>query len=115
MTYAAEVILSKQRILELYLNVIEWGPGIYGAEAASQYHYNHSARHLSRAQAAALAACIPNPQVRRPSTVGWYQRIILRRMNRLGPLPLSRTRRKAGVREPVAMSSTHLSPAHRYR
>jgi monofunctional biosynthetic peptidoglycan transglycosylase len=89
LTYAAEGLLSKRRILELYVNVIEWGPGVYGAEAAAQHHYGHSARRLTRAQAAALAACIPNPRVRRPATVGWYQRIILRRMHRLGPLPLS--------------------------
>lgn len=90
LTYGAELVLSKRRILELYLNVIEWGPGIYGAEAASQHHYGTSADRLTRAQAAALAACIPNPRVRRPATVGWYQRIILQRMRRLPPLPLSR-------------------------
>ena len=89
LTYAAEGLLSKRRILELYVNVIEWGPGVYGAEAAARHHYGHSARRLTRAQAAALAACIPNPRGRRPATVGWYQRIILRRMRRLGPLPLS--------------------------
>jgi monofunctional biosynthetic peptidoglycan transglycosylase len=96
LAYAAEAVLSKRRILELYVNVIEWGPGIYGAEAAAQYHYGLSARRLTRAQAAALAACIPNPRVRRPATVGWYQRIILRRMARLGRLPLSH--RPAGTR-----------------
>jgi monofunctional biosynthetic peptidoglycan transglycosylase len=89
LTYAAEAILTKRRILELYLNVIEWGPGVYGAEAAAQHHYGVSARHLSRWRAAALAACIPNPRVRRPATVGWYTRIILRRMHNLAPLPLS--------------------------
>jgi len=90
LTYAAEGLLSKRRILELYVNVIEWGPGVFGAEAAAQHHYGQTARTLSRAQAAALAACIPNPLDRRPATVGWYQRIILRRMDQLGPLPLSR-------------------------
>jgi monofunctional biosynthetic peptidoglycan transglycosylase len=90
LTYAAEGLLSKRRILELYVNVIEWGAGIYGAEAAARHYYGQSAHTLSRAQAAALAACIPNPLARRPATVGWYQRIILRRMSRLGPLPLSR-------------------------
>jgi monofunctional biosynthetic peptidoglycan transglycosylase len=89
LTYAAEALLSKRRILALYVNVIEWGPGIYGAEAAAQYHYGHSARRLTRAQAAALAACIPDPRGRRPESMGWYQRIILRRMRQLGPLPLS--------------------------
>jgi len=86
LTYLAESILSKRRILELYLNVIEWGPGIYGAEAAARYHYDQSAAHLTRYQAAALAACIPNPRVRRPMHMDWYTRIILRRMEQLGPI-----------------------------
>ena len=51
-------ILGKRRILELYLNVVEWGPGIYGAEAASRYHYATSARSLGREQAARLAVRI---------------------------------------------------------
>ena len=89
LTYAAEIVLSKKRILELYVNVIEWGPGIFGAEAAAQYHYGKSARYLTRGQAAALAACIPNPLARRPGTVGWYKHVILRRMHNLGHLPLS--------------------------
>jgi monofunctional biosynthetic peptidoglycan transglycosylase len=91
LTFAAELLLSKRRILELYVNVIEWGPGIYGAEAAAQYHYGRSARYLTRGQAAALAACIPNPLERRPASVGWYKHVILRRMHNLGPLPLSDT------------------------
>jgi len=86
LTYLAELILSKGRILELYLSVIEWGPGIYGAEAAAQYHYDRSAAQLTRYQAAALAACIPNPRVRRPMHMDWYTRIILRRMEQLGPI-----------------------------
>jgi monofunctional biosynthetic peptidoglycan transglycosylase len=89
LTYGAELLLSKRRILELYINVIEWGPGVYGAEAATQYHYGTSAEHLTRYQAAALAACIPNPLQRRPETAGWYARIILQRMAQIGRLPLS--------------------------
>ena len=89
LTYMAELILSKRRILELYLDVIEWGPGVYGAEAAAQYYYGQSAAQLTRYQAAALAACIPNPQVRRPQTVGWYRDIILSRMDVLGRLPIA--------------------------
>jgi monofunctional biosynthetic peptidoglycan transglycosylase len=54
-----EAILSKDRILELYLNVIEWGPGIYGAEAASEYYYRVPASAVNRNQAARLAAVIP--------------------------------------------------------
>jgi len=61
LAYAAELLLSKRRVLELYLNVIEWGPGVYEAKAAAQSHYGSSARRLTRPQAAALAACIPRP------------------------------------------------------
>lgn len=86
LTYLAEIILSKRRILELYLNVIEWGPGVYGAEAAARYYYGRSARRLTRYRAAALAACIPNPLVRRPANVSWYTEIILRRMAQLGTI-----------------------------
>lgn len=89
LTYMAELLLSKRRILELYLNVIEWGPGVYGAEAAAQYHYGQSASQLTRHQAAALAACIPNPRVRRPQIVGWYRDVILSRMDVLGRLPIA--------------------------
>jgi len=89
LTYGAELLLSKRRILELYVNVIEWGPGVYGAEAAAQHHYGTSAEHLTRYQAAALAACIPNPLHRRPQTVHGYQYVILQRMNVLGKLPIS--------------------------
>lgn len=88
LTYEAELLLSKRRILVLYLNVIEWGPGVYGAEAAAQLHYGSTARSLTRRQAAALAACIPSPLTRRPQTVGRYQFVILRRMDQIGHLPL---------------------------
>ena len=89
LTYAAEAILSKRRILELYLNVIEWGPGVFGAEAAAAHHFGQSAGELRRWQAAALAACIPNPLVRTPGRVQWYRRIILERMRTLEQLPSS--------------------------
>ena len=59
--------LGKQRILELYLNVIEWGPGVYGAEAAAQYHYKTSAKRLSREQAVRLAQDAIGPAARQLS------------------------------------------------
>ena len=62
LTWYVERTLSKQRILELYLNVIEWGWGIYGIEAASQQYFSKSAALLSREEAARLAAVIPNPR-----------------------------------------------------
>lgn len=76
----AELLLSKQRILELYLNVIEWGPGVYGAEAAARHHYGVSAAELGREQAARLAACIPSPLRRTPQRMDTYSSQILVRM-----------------------------------
>ena len=80
----AELILNKQRILALYLNVIEWGPGIYGAEAGAQFHFHTSATHLTRDQAARLAAIVPNPRRRRPARMNSYSEIILGRMSQMG-------------------------------
>ncbi|HSS65949.1 MAG TPA: monofunctional biosynthetic peptidoglycan transglycosylase [Gammaproteobacteria bacterium] len=62
LTVLIETLLGKRRILEVYLNVIEWGPGIYGVEAASQTHFGKSASRLSRREAALLAAVLPNPR-----------------------------------------------------
>ena len=84
LTYLAELLLPKERILTLYLNVVEWGRGVYGAEAAAQHHYSVPAAQLSRYQAAALAACLPNPLERTPQTIGWYTEIILTRMGQMG-------------------------------
>jgi monofunctional biosynthetic peptidoglycan transglycosylase len=61
-TVMLENILSKKRILEIYLNVIEWGNGVFGAEAAARHYYKTSAANLSSGQAAKLAAMIPNPR-----------------------------------------------------
>jgi monofunctional glycosyltransferase len=80
----AEVILPKERILELYVNVVEWGPGVYGAEAAARYHYNTSADRLTREQSARLAALLPAPRSRTPGAVSGYSRTILTRMGQMG-------------------------------
>ena len=61
-TKMIELIWGKRRILEVYLNVIEMGKGIYGAEAAAQTYFNKSAKSLTRQQAAMIAACLPNPK-----------------------------------------------------
>jgi len=58
-----ELLWPKQRILEVYLNIIEWGPGIYGADAAAQSYFAHPASALTRHEAALLAAVLPNPRV----------------------------------------------------
>jgi monofunctional biosynthetic peptidoglycan transglycosylase len=81
---AAELILPKRRILELYLNVIEWGPGIYGAEAASQAWYSVPAAKINRDQAARMAAILPLPLRWKPEHMGSYSSEILRRMTQTG-------------------------------
>lgn len=89
-TLLIEIFWSKERILEVYLNVIEMGDGIYGAEAASQAYYRKSCRKLSKAQAALIAACFPNPIRWSPKNATPYirhrQYLIMKNMRRLGPL-----------------------------
>lgn len=89
-TLLVEMCWSKERILEVYLNVIEMGDGIYGAEAASQEYYGKSATSLTQNQAALIAACFPNPLRWTPRNATPYirhrQYLILRNMKRLGPL-----------------------------
>src|SRR5215470_3233590 len=80
----AELVLGKRRILELYLNVIEWGPGVYGAESACRYHYRTSARNIDRQQSAQLAAILPLPLKRRPDRMTRYSALILERMRQVG-------------------------------
>ncbi len=80
----AELVLGKQRILEIYLNVVEWGPGVYGAESASRYYDETAARNIGRQQAARLAAILPAPLKRRPERMNSYSAIILERMYQMG-------------------------------
>jgi monofunctional biosynthetic peptidoglycan transglycosylase len=80
----AELILGKQRILELYLNVVEWGPGVYGAAAAADYHYHTTALQLDREQSARLAACLPLPLKRKPAWMNDYSADIMDRMHMRG-------------------------------
>lgn len=83
-TLMLERMMDKERIFEIYLNVIEWGDGVFGAEAAAQHYYGISAANLSAAQAAKLAAMIPNPRFyeKNRSARGLARKtnIILRRM-----------------------------------
>lgn len=88
LTLWIELLWPKRRILEVYLNVAEFGPGIYGVEAAAQHYFKRPASRLTPAQAALLAAVLPNPKkfsVAAPSTyVGNRQRWIQRQMQNLG-------------------------------
>ena len=79
----AEFVLGKQRILEIYLNVVEWGPGIYGAESASRYYDGTAARNIGRQPAARLAAILPAPLKRRPERMNNYSARILERMRQM--------------------------------
>ena len=65
-----DAVLPKARIMEIYLNIVEWGPNIYGVEAAAQHHFGKPARELTRRQAALLAVTLPNPLERNPAKPG---------------------------------------------
>ena len=84
-TVMIETIMTKRRILEIYLNVIEWGNGVFGAEAAARHHFGVAAANLSAQQAAQLAAMVPSPRRYRPGSETPYLQkrteIILARMN----------------------------------
>jgi monofunctional biosynthetic peptidoglycan transglycosylase len=87
LTIWVEVCLPKQRILEIYLNIAEFGPGIYGIEAAGRHYFGTSAARMRDSQAALLAAVLPNPRRLRPSPASEYvrerQQWILTQMTRL--------------------------------
>ena len=84
LVWPTELILGKRRILELYVNVVEWGRGVYGAEAAARHYYNTSAARLGRDRAARLAAVLPNPRLRKPERMDGYAAVIQARMRAMG-------------------------------
>jgi monofunctional biosynthetic peptidoglycan transglycosylase len=92
---ALERHLTKGRILELYLNVVEWGKGVYGAEAAAQHHFGKSARDLTPGEAALLAAMLPSPRTYDPLRMTKYlsvrQQQIIRWMQKSGEKPAPAT------------------------
>ena len=89
-TFLIELIWSKERIMEVYLNSIEMGPGIYGVEAASQYWFKKSASSLSIQEAAAIASILPNPIRYKANPATAYiegRKVwIIKQMNYFGPL-----------------------------
>lgn len=89
-TVLVELLWSKERIMEVYLNVIEMGEGIYGIEAAAQHYYQKPAAKLNRSEAAMIAAVLPNPRRWNPKRPTPYilgrQAWILRQMNNLKPI-----------------------------
>jgi monofunctional biosynthetic peptidoglycan transglycosylase len=84
-----DLVWSKRRMIEIYLNIVEWAPGVYGAEAAAQHHFKKPAAKLTRREAALLAAVLPNPIKRKagkPSRgVAAIASRIMIRMNGMGP------------------------------
>jgi monofunctional biosynthetic peptidoglycan transglycosylase len=108
--------LTKKRILELYLNVVEMGEHVYGAEAASQSYFQISASALSPTQAALLASCLPNPRMMNPASpnkrLRWRQHMVLSRMKRWGYLfekeVLTEKKPSAPVTETTATVDTAL-------
>ena len=76
MAYMMNLMWSKRRQMEIYLNIVEWAPGIYGAKAASHHHFKRAPHRLTTSQAALLAAALPNPIVRRAGRPGPYTRKI---------------------------------------
>ncbi len=91
-TVLLELCWSKERIMEVYLNVAEFGPGVYGVESAARTYYQTAARQLTARQAAMLAAILPSPRQWNPARPTGYlvhrQRWILQQMHNIGPLPL---------------------------
>lgn len=85
-----DLLWSKQRILEVYLNIVEWSGGVYGAEAAAQHYFGKSAASLSQREAALLATVLPNPLNRSASNPTGSQAsqvdVLQRRIGQLGPL-----------------------------
>jgi len=102
-TVLIELVWSKKRIMEVYLNVIEMGDGIYGVEAAAQEHFGVSASQLSKNQAALIAACLPNPRkydAGNPSNyIQWRKTKIMMLMGKLGSVNFDK--------KPVAPKQTH--------
>jgi monofunctional biosynthetic peptidoglycan transglycosylase len=84
-----DLVWSKRRMIEIYLNIVEWAPGVYGAEAAAQHHFKKPAAKLSKREAALLAAVLPNPIKRKAGKPSKRVRAIanriLIRMNGMGP------------------------------
>jgi monofunctional biosynthetic peptidoglycan transglycosylase len=90
LTVVAETVWPKSRMLEIYLNIAEWGPGVFGAEAAARHHFNKPASKLTEREAALLAAALPNPILRDagdPSTrTARKASVIQARMRAAGPV-----------------------------
>jgi monofunctional biosynthetic peptidoglycan transglycosylase len=109
-TTLIEKIWGKKRIMECYLNVIEFGDGIYGCEAAAQHYFHHSAEHLTRREAALLAVCLPSPLKMNPGRPGPYlsrqASVVQGRMSKYGRINLDAKREDLNPRYLKEMDET---------
>lgn len=90
LAYLMSAIWPKRRMMEVYLNIAQWGPGVFGAEAASRYYFRKPASRLTKHQAALLAAALPNPQLRNPARPSRRLRLIARTIERRMPAMVGR-------------------------
>jgi monofunctional glycosyltransferase len=91
LAYIISAIWPKQRMMEVYLNVAQWGPGIFGAEAASRYYFNKSAAELTRREALLLAVALPNPRWRNPAKPSRRMLLLARAVNARMPIIAQRS------------------------
>jgi monofunctional biosynthetic peptidoglycan transglycosylase len=91
LAYVMSALWPKQRMMEVYLNVAQFGPGIFGAEAASRYYFHKSAADLTRHEAVQLAAALPNPRFRNPARQSRRALIIARAVERRMPIMAQRS------------------------
>jgi len=82
MAYTLNAVWPKRRMVEVYLNIAEWAPGVYGAEAAARHHFGKSSAAISKREAALLAAALPNPYVRHAGRAGPKTRRLARHIER---------------------------------
>jgi monofunctional biosynthetic peptidoglycan transglycosylase len=85
LAYAMSALWPKARMMEIYLNIAQWGPGVFGAEAASRYYFHKPASRLTRREAALLAAALPNPRARNPAKPNRRVRLIAQAVERRMP------------------------------
>ena len=97
-TVCLELLWTKKRILEVYINIIEMGDGIYGVEAAAQHYFNKNAANLTKRECALIAACLPNPRkfkANKPSAyINKKANVVQRYMYKIGKLPWKEGREK---------------------
>ncbi|MGD9502527.1 MAG: monofunctional biosynthetic peptidoglycan transglycosylase [Methyloceanibacter sp.] len=91
LAYAMDLVWGKPRMMEVYLNVAQFGPGIFGVEAASRYYFHKSAAELTRREAVLLVAALPNPRFRNPAKPSRRMLLVTRAVERRLPIMAGRT------------------------